>query len=110
MPASSTGRCSSRAREASSVAAASGRGAGHRQLELGFHLRPEHWGKGLATEAARAAIAFAFDRLRSEELFAGHHPANAASARTLRKLGFRYSHDELYPPTGLRHPSYVLAR
>jgi RimJ/RimL family protein N-acetyltransferase len=86
------------------------RGAGHRQLELGFHLRPEHWGKGLATEAARAAIAFAFDRLRSEELFAGHHPANAASARTLRKLGFRYSHDELYPPTGLRHPSYVLAR
>ena len=28
---------------------------------------------------------------------------------TLRKLGFRYTHDELYPPTGLRHPSYLLA-
>jgi hypothetical protein len=28
----------------------------------------------------------------------------------LRRLGFRYTHDELYPPTGLRHPSYVLTR
>ena len=82
------------------------RGAG--QLELGFHFRPEHWGKGFATEAARAAIAFAFEDMKAEELFAGHHPRNAVSARTLRKLGFRYSHDELYPPTGLRHPSYVL--
>jgi len=82
------------------------RGAG--RLELGFHLRPEHWGKGFATEAARAAIAFAFEERMAEELFAGHHPRNAVSARTLRKLGFRYSHDELYPPTGLRHPSYVL--
>jgi len=78
-------------------------------LELGFHIRPEHWGKGFATEAARAAIAFAFDHLGAEELFAGHHPSNAVSARALRKLGFRYAHDELYPPTGLLHPSYVLA-
>jgi RimJ/RimL family protein N-acetyltransferase/SAM-dependent methyltransferase len=78
------------------------------QLELGFHLRPEHWGKGFATEAARAAMAFAFEEKKVEELFAGHHPGNAVSARTLRKLGFRYSGDELYPPTGLRHLSYVL--
>ncbi len=25
-------------------------------------------------------------------------------------LGFRYTHDELYPPTGLLHPSYLLKR
>jgi hypothetical protein len=24
------------------------------------------------------------------------------------RLGFKYSHDELYPPTGLQHPSYFL--
>jgi RimJ/RimL family protein N-acetyltransferase len=77
-------------------------------LELGFHFRPEHWGKGFATEAARAAIAFAFEERQAAELFAGHHPRNAVSARALRKLGFRYSHDELYPATGLPHPSYVL--
>jgi RimJ/RimL family protein N-acetyltransferase len=47
-------------------------------------------------------------RHRLRELFAGHHPANAASKRAVEKLGMRYSHDELYPPTGLHHPSYIL--
>ena len=79
-----------------------------RTLELGFHLRPERWGQGLATEAARAAIDFAFAALGAAELFAGHHPDNAASARTLGKLGFRHTHDEIYPPTGRLHPSYLL--
>lgn len=79
-----------------------------RIYELGFHLRPEHWGRGYASEAARAAIAYAFDTLRATALFAGHHPQNTASRRLLEKLGFRYTHAELYPPTGLEHPSYLL--
>jgi RimJ/RimL family protein N-acetyltransferase len=79
-----------------------------RTLEVGFHLRPERWGQGLAEEAARAVIDFAFTALGAAALLAGHHPDNAASARTLRKLGFRYTHDELYPPTGRLHPSYLL--
>jgi hypothetical protein len=41
-------------------------------------------------------------------LFAGHNPANQASRELLARLGFRYTHDELYPPTGLMHPSYRL--
>jgi RimJ/RimL family protein N-acetyltransferase len=81
----------------------------HREvLELGVHLRTEHWGKGLAVEAARSAIAHAFEVMRVAWLFAGHHPDNVASRRTLEKLGFRYTHDELYPPTGRMHPSYRL--
>jgi ribosomal-protein-alanine N-acetyltransferase len=32
--------------------------------ELGFHLRPEYWGRGLAQEAGRAVIAFAFESFR----------------------------------------------
>jgi [ribosomal protein S5]-alanine N-acetyltransferase len=28
----------------------------------------------------------------------------------LAKLGFHYTHDEFYPPTGLQHPSYLLMR
>jgi ribosomal-protein-alanine N-acetyltransferase len=79
-------------------------------LELGFHLRPEHWGKGLATEGARGVLRHAFTALDVNALFAGHHPRNAASRRTLEKLGFRYSHDELYAATGLSHRSYVLTR
>lgn len=77
-------------------------------LELGFHFRPAHWGQGLAQEAARAVIAFAFETLAVKGLFAGHHPENAASERLLGKLGFRYTHQEIYPPTGLLNPAYLL--
>jgi RimJ/RimL family protein N-acetyltransferase len=77
-------------------------------LELGFHLRAEHWGRGLATEAARAVIAHAFATLGVRELVAGHHPQNEASGRVLRRLGFRHTHDERYAPTGLDHPTYTL--
>lgn len=76
--------------------------------ELGFHLRRAHWGRGLASEAARAVIAHAFDRLGARALFAGHHPRNTASAALLGRLGFRYVRDELYSATGLWHPSYLL--
>jgi [ribosomal protein S5]-alanine N-acetyltransferase len=77
-------------------------------LELGFHLRPEYWGRGFAEEAARAVIAFAFETLGVERLFAGHHPDNGASERVLRKLGFCFTHQEIYPPTGLLNPAYLL--
>lgn len=78
--------------------------------EIGFHLRPSCWGQGYASEAARAVIAYAFDIRGAAALFAGHHPANEASRHLLLKLGFVYTHDELYAPTGLDHPSYWLAR
>ena len=77
-------------------------------LELGFHLRRDAWGFGYAQEAARAVIAHAFDTLRVGSLFAGHNPNNVASKRLLEKLGFHYTHDELYAATGLMHPSYQL--
>jgi [ribosomal protein S5]-alanine N-acetyltransferase len=35
-----------------------------------------------------------------QRIFAGHHPENEGSGRLLAKLGFVYTHDELYPPTG----------
>ena len=76
--------------------------------EIGIHLRAACWGQGYALEAARAVIAFAFENLGARALFAGHHPANGASRRLLATLGFPYTHDELYPPTGLNHPSYLL--
>lgn len=77
-------------------------------LELGFHLRFDHWGQGYAFEAAQAVIHHAFTALRVAGLFAGHHPENAASRALLLRLGFRYTHDAFYPPTGLHHPSYLM--
>jgi [ribosomal protein S5]-alanine N-acetyltransferase len=79
-------------------------------LELGFLLRQEYWGQGLATEAARAAVRHAFDVLSVKAIFAGHHPENSASQRVLEKLGFQRTHTEHYPPTGLQHPCYLLSR
>ena len=76
--------------------------------ELGFYLVPAAWGQGLAVEAGRSVIAFAFASLRVEALFAGHHPDNEASRRTLDRLGFHPTTPELYPPTGLVHPGYEL--
>ncbi|HXW17047.1 MAG TPA: GNAT family N-acetyltransferase [Candidatus Acidoferrales bacterium] len=78
--------------------------------ELGVHLCQACWGKGFAIEASRAAIRYGFDVLGADALFAGHHPDNAASRRLLSKLGFEYTHEELYTPTGLMHPSYLLRK
>jgi len=83
---------------------------GDRVFEIGFHLRPMFWKRGLAAEAAQAVIAHAFDKLGATALFAGHHPQNAASAKALERLGFRYERDEPYAPTGLMHPSYLLRK
>lgn len=77
-------------------------------LELGFHLRPEQWGHGYATESARAVMVHAFTTLGAGVLVAGHHPENDASRHVLGRLGFRLTHQEFYPPTGLDHPSYAL--
>lgn len=77
--------------------------------EIGFHIRRACWGQGYAPEAAHAVIDYAFDTLGATSLFAGHNPANHASKTLLTKLGFRYTHDEFYAPTGLHHPSYLLS-
>jgi ribosomal-protein-alanine N-acetyltransferase len=77
-------------------------------LEIGVHIRLDCWGRGYATEATRAVIAYAFNVLGAKALFAGHNPKNTASRALLKKLGFTYTHDELYEPTGLNHPSYLL--
>ena len=77
-------------------------------FEMGVHLCTSHWGKGYATEAGRTVMKHAFSALRANGLFAGHHPMNIASQSLLRKLGFCFTHNEHYEPTGLKHPSYLI--
>jgi ribosomal-protein-alanine N-acetyltransferase len=76
--------------------------------ELGFHLRPRCWGQGLASEAARTVIRYAFENLGAKGLSAGHHPNNTTSKKLLAKLGFRYTHDEFYAPLEMNLPYYLL--
>ena len=80
----------------------------HGEYELGYHLRPAYWHQGLATEAAKAVVQYATTQLHAPALIAGHNPANLASKHVILKLGFQYTHDELYPPTGKYSPMYRL--
>lgn len=79
-----------------------------RIYEIGFHIRSNQWRRGYAREAAAAVMDYAFNRLEASGLFAGHNPNNTASQRLINQLGFRYTHDAFYSPTGLNHPSYEM--
>jgi RimJ/RimL family protein N-acetyltransferase len=57
--------------------------------EIGYELNPDYWGRGYATEAARALVAFAFGELGLHRLSAQCIADNAASIKVLRKLGMR---------------------
>jgi RimJ/RimL family protein N-acetyltransferase len=58
------------------------------RLELGYLLRRDRWGLGLATEAARAVLGAAFAGLGAREVMAVVDEGNDASLNVLRKLGF----------------------
>jgi ribosomal-protein-alanine N-acetyltransferase len=59
------------------------------ELELAYELVPELWGRGLATEAARACVRYAFEEAGLGRVIAGADPPNGASVRVLEKLGMK---------------------
>lgn len=56
-------------------------------FEIGWTLRRTYWGRGLATEAARAAVNYAFYELQQSHVISLIRPENAASRRVAEKLG-----------------------
>jgi ribosomal-protein-alanine N-acetyltransferase len=58
-------------------------------IELAYHYRKDRWGRGYATEAARACLAFGFDIAGLERIVGLVAPPNIASARVLEKCGMR---------------------
>jgi [ribosomal protein S5]-alanine N-acetyltransferase len=75
--------------------------------EIGFRLMRPHWGRGLATEAAVAVRAHAFDVLRLPQLVALIDPQNLAAVRVARKIGLRYEGEVILP--GYDHPDHLYA-
>src|SRR5215471_4212000 len=59
-------------------------------IEVLYGIAREDWGKGLATEAARAVIEDGLDRLRLERIVGMANPSNIASPRVLLKVGMKY--------------------
>jgi ribosomal-protein-alanine N-acetyltransferase len=60
------------------------------EVEVGYLLGNGHWGRGLATEAARASVRFGFAQLGIETIVGVVHPENIASQRVLEKAGLSY--------------------
>lgn len=72
--------------------------------ELGYAFKPAFWGKGLATEAARAIADWFFATTDHDHLVGFTHPANHASQAVLKKIGMRFVGFE---DLGFNEPSAV---
>ncbi len=62
---------------------------GGEDVELAYYLGRRAWGKGYATEAAQAVLAYGFDTCRLPRVVAVVRPENAASRHVLEKIGMR---------------------
>lgn len=63
--------------------------------EVGWRLRPTHWGGGLATEGARAVVEHCFETVGVERVTAETMAINLASRGVMRKLGMRHVRTEV---------------
>ena len=83
-------------------------------IEIGWRLPFELWGKGYATEGARAALTFAFETLGVEEVVAMTSSLNLRSQRVMERLGMTrdpaddFDHPRI--PAGNRLQRHVLYR
>ena len=66
------------------------RPSGPKSRELGYRLRREMWGKGLATEGSQALIELAFTQLGVDRVRAETMAVNTASRRVMERCGLRY--------------------
>jgi ribosomal-protein-alanine N-acetyltransferase len=61
------------------------------EVEILYGVAPEHWGKGIATEAACAVLRYGFEESELAHIYAGADPPNAASLRVIEKLGMKFA-------------------
>ena len=77
-------------------------------VEVAWRLARSYWGKGYATEGARAALEFAFTQLNLPEVVAFTVPQNLRSIAVMRRLGMQYAGEFDHPEGALRHVLYRL--
>lgn len=85
-------------------------------VEIGWRLAAEHWGCGYATEGARAALAFGFEKLALAEIVSFTVPGNQRSRRVMEKIGMQCRPEDDFDHPGLpaghalrRHVLYRIA-
>ena len=80
------------------------------ELEIGYAVAKNAWGKGYATEAAIRFLDYAFEKLQSEKIVAVAQPENAASRRVMEKLGMRYDYTGEFYGRDLVHYSITAGK
>jgi RimJ/RimL family protein N-acetyltransferase len=78
--------------------------------EIGWRLDPSHWGRGLATEGARACLTDGFTVLDIPEVMAIYEPQNTASGRVMQRLGMQFDRDTVDPERGIPLRFYRISR
>jgi RimJ/RimL family protein N-acetyltransferase len=81
---------------------------GSEQVEIGYHVRRDLWGKGLATEAARASRDYGFANLPLDRLISLIRPENQPSRRVAEKNGMTLWKEISW--RGFQHVVYVIQR
>lgn len=79
-------------------------------IEIGWRLARSAWGKGFATEAARAALGFGFSRRELDRLVSIHQRGNVASQKLMQKLGMRFERETIHPTWGRPIRVYDISR
>jgi RimJ/RimL family protein N-acetyltransferase len=81
---------------------------GKNEIEIGYHVRRDLWGQGLATEAARACRDFGFARMPVDRLISLIRPENLPSRRVAEKNGMSVWKEVVRK--GLSHLVYSIRR
>jgi [ribosomal protein S5]-alanine N-acetyltransferase len=71
-----------------------------RAANLAYYLARPYWGRGLASEASKAFIEIAFNRLQLPRLLADVQKGNDASVKILEKFQFKFINQEVIPANG----------
>ncbi len=66
------------------------------EIEVGYWLLPEFWGKGYATEIAKACVDWAFQNLSISKIVGITHPNNIRSQKVLLKIGMELIGESTY--------------
>jgi [ribosomal protein S5]-alanine N-acetyltransferase len=81
---------------------------GESLLEVGYHFRRDHWGRGYATEAARACMTYAFGDLKADKVVSLILPENQPSRRVAERNGMTVERQVIFH--GLPHLMYAMRR
>ena len=81
-----------------------------KKAAIGYIINKKYWNQGLTTEANRAVIELAFEKIGMNKLSALHDKDNPASGKVMEKSGMRFSHEEPYARMDKKELGRIITR